>query len=157
MANAVVQKMAVNGGVYLPPELKLKKCTHFAADNFDFCEDTLDGRRTLHATVLVAYQSSEEGNVAPDLITNERECTSDIPDTIYTLLPCSITKNIKPVYRKLCHTELIRKQLLADARVADLSWLLGNRYCLTKVKKGINPHEYGLSWAAHKAFVIPCN
>ena len=42
--------------VYVPPSLSKKHFVFYAADNADFSEDTPEGKGTLHATALVAYQ-----------------------------------------------------------------------------------------------------
>ena len=158
MANAVVQRMAGNGGFYIPPDFKANRFTHFAADNLDFCEDTSDGRRTLHATVLVGYQSCEEGDVMEDLLQNVNEGVVHIPETIYRLLPCSLASNVKPLCRELpSHTELLNKESLSVSLISDLSWLLGRRYYFRKYKEVNAVCEAGLSWAAHNAVVIPSN
>ena len=56
IANAVLQKMTENDGIYIPPQLMHGKFVFCAADNLDFLEDTPDGKGTLHATVMVCYQ-----------------------------------------------------------------------------------------------------
>jgi len=56
LANAVTQRMLLNGNVYLPPDFVHGKHVYFAVDNIDFAEDTPDGKHTLHATAMAIYQ-----------------------------------------------------------------------------------------------------
>ena len=58
---------------YAPMECNLKSehFVHFAADNIDIIEETLDGKGTFHATQIVAYQH------CPGLI-SDRTCQSPV-------------------------------------------------------------------------------
>ena len=56
LAEAVIRKMTETNGVYIPADMSKGKTVFFAIDNIDFSEDTLDGKNTLHGTVLVAFQ-----------------------------------------------------------------------------------------------------
>ena len=49
-------------GAYIPLDLVHRRQITFALDNIDFQEDTPDGKRTLHATVSVAYQADESND-----------------------------------------------------------------------------------------------
>lgn len=64
LAQAVISRMTETGGIYIPPDLKNGIPLFFAADNIDFSEDTHDGKNTLHATVIVAFQQKQEGTSA---------------------------------------------------------------------------------------------
>ena len=59
IASAVLEKIRENYGIYMPPDIVLGRFIHCAADNLDFCEDTVDGKRTLHGTVMTIYQVKE--------------------------------------------------------------------------------------------------
>lgn len=56
IANVILKEIEENNGVYIPKMIKQNKFIHFAADNVDFHEDTSDGKRTLHGTVITVYQ-----------------------------------------------------------------------------------------------------
>ena len=60
LAEAVIRKMAETNGMYIPADMSKGKTLFFAIDNIDFTEDTLDGRNTLHGTVLEAFQQEGE-------------------------------------------------------------------------------------------------
>ena len=154
IAKAVLKRMADSGGVYVPPELKSDRFTHFATDNLDFTEDTPDGKRTLHATVLVAYQSAtDDKETITDLMLDESDEPMRIPDTVYELIPCSVQSNAKPLLRNLPRNsqEFITKESLTHARVADISWLLGREQSMTCS----NLLQGGLTWSAHNSLVVP--
>ncbi len=51
-------------GVVVPSNISPGSSVQFAADNSDINEDTVDGKQTIHATVLVVYQNGNFGNVA---------------------------------------------------------------------------------------------
>lgn len=67
IAKSVVGKINADGGLYLPADILQGKFTHFAIDNIDFQEDTPNGRNSYHGTVVVIYQTIEEGYVTEDL------------------------------------------------------------------------------------------
>ena len=74
---------------------------YFAIDNIDFSEDTLDGKNTLHGTVLVAFQ--QQGDHDTPMHQNLQLETSgvnrsikNLPSTIVDLLPCPVKGNPKP-------------------------------------------------------------
>jgi hypothetical protein len=60
LAQAVVSRMSETDGIYIPPGLQYGTPLFFAADNIDFSEDTIDGKNTLHATVIVVFQQVQE-------------------------------------------------------------------------------------------------
>lgn len=55
----VLERMAQNGGVYLPPDIVKGRHVFFAIDNVDFAEDTCDGKRTLHGAAMAIYQKKD--------------------------------------------------------------------------------------------------
>lgn len=63
LAQAVISRMSETGGIYIPPGLHYGRPLFFAADNIDFSEDTHDGKNTLHATVMVAFQQLHESTL----------------------------------------------------------------------------------------------
>lgn len=63
----VLQRVAQNGGTFLPPDVVIGRRVFFAVDNVDFAEDTPDGKHTLHGTVLAIYQKAHPEDVTPEL------------------------------------------------------------------------------------------
>ena len=57
LANAIVEKITTNGGVFVSSNLELGKKLHFAIDNIDFKNDTADGKSEFHGTTLVVFRS----------------------------------------------------------------------------------------------------
>ena len=55
LAEAVIKRMTLTNGIYIPPDLCNEGHLCFALDNIDFAEDTVDGKNTLHGTVLIAF------------------------------------------------------------------------------------------------------
>ena len=95
MASSVIKQILATGGVHVPPEL-LKN--HFPADNLDFMENTPDGKRTFHGTVLVVYQSLEEECIALNVIMDDTESPVEIPESIYQVILYPVTKVKNPTY-----------------------------------------------------------
>jgi len=64
LAKSITAVMIKHSGVYVPPTLITGIPIFYAADNIDFNEDTPDGKRTLHGTVPVAFQTPQlMGNI----------------------------------------------------------------------------------------------
>ena len=63
----VLERMEENGGVYIPPDIVKGRQVYFAVDNVDFAEDTYDGQRTLHGTVMAVYQRKELQDATQEL------------------------------------------------------------------------------------------
>ena len=151
IAETVIAHMENTDGIYIPPDLEPNMFTHFATDNLDFNEDTPDGKRNLHATVLVAYQSLDSSfDTVKDLTMNDNCESVHIPENIYKLILCTIKSNTKPSLRPLTRsgTEFIQHDLLKTALIADISWLFGKRMELFDEKKS------GLTWSAHNSLVV---
>ena len=63
IAKAVIQRMDAIGSQYIPLDLVSGKFIFFAADKLDFLEDTVDGKGTLHATVMTSYQEYQDSEL----------------------------------------------------------------------------------------------
>ena len=68
--------MCETGDIYIPPGLQHGRPLFYAADNIDFSEDTHDGKNTLHATVMVAFQQEEEGLLNTSTLTISTKASS---------------------------------------------------------------------------------
>lgn len=131
LANAILNKMKENGGIYIPATVVPRRFIFFATDNVDFSEDTCDGKRTLHGTMLAAFQqkhcddSNETSNITLTFQPSVRSL-GNIPSTFTELVPCSITGNPKP----LNNTKYRSYQNQADQTtkneyaIKDTAWLL---------------------------------
>ncbi len=64
LANAVL-KGVKEIGMYIPSGLMKGSPIFFACDNVDWNEDTPDGKRTTHATVIVVFQPQSTENTSP--------------------------------------------------------------------------------------------
>ena len=98
IANTVLEKMITNQGYFVPDDFVKGRFTFFAVDNIDFKEDTPDGKRTFHGTVMVMYQRklSADPVVENMLSTNINETKlKKIPDTVIPLVECNLS-NRKP-------------------------------------------------------------
>lgn len=59
----------------MPPDIVPNGFIHCAADNLDFSEDTADGKRTLHGTVITVYQAMEDSDIfVPLSLVSPNEC-----------------------------------------------------------------------------------
>ena len=109
---------------------QLSNCkTFFAIDNIDFTEDTLDGRNTLHGTVLVAFQQIGEHDIPvhPFLQVEASGVSTslkNLPNTIVDLLPCTVKgnpkpkTNLKPKHFKVSTGEVF----LQEPEQQDMTW-----------------------------------
>ena len=61
IANEIIQKHETDG-IVLPNNIRPGRFIHFAADNNDLNEETLDGKSTTYATTLVMYQEQDIGH-----------------------------------------------------------------------------------------------
>ena len=68
--------MSETGDIYIPPGHQHGRPLFFAADNIDFSEDTHDGKNTLHATVMVAFQQEEGGLLNTSTLTISTKASS---------------------------------------------------------------------------------
>jgi len=67
IASTVLERMILNNGVYMPPDVVMGRYIFFAIDNVDFAEDTPDGKRTLHGTAMAIYQRCHPTDTLPKL------------------------------------------------------------------------------------------
>lgn len=79
--------MNAHGGLYLPPDTVSGRFINFAVDNIDFQEDTPDWRNTLHGTVIVTYQTIEEGDVSENLTLISDDEDISIPEGVKPMSP----------------------------------------------------------------------
>lgn len=155
IAKAVVKRMETTNGIYIPSELKTGRFTHFATDNLDFQENTPDGKRTLHGTVLVAYQSAEIGDILSSLELADGDEKFCIPESPYNILQSTVRHNAKPACRKLPRFDNNQntRRALRDAHVRDLAWFLSKDAGASHVE-GCNTQIFsGLTWSAHNSLV----
>ena len=74
----------------------------FPIDNSDFNEDTIDGKRTLHATATAVYQQKEKELKKKEIdrifITGSaaRERSLKEPGNMTHFIPCHVPANTKP-------------------------------------------------------------
>lgn len=97
IAASVLNRINENGGVYVPPDLVPNSFIHCAADNLDFSEDTADGRRTLHGTVIAVYQAMEDSDIlVPLSLVSPKECRLQSFDTaLPNIIACTNPPNWK--------------------------------------------------------------
>ena len=107
IATSVLEGMLLNHMVYIPPDIMHGRHAFFAADNFDFGEDTLDGKRTLHTTVMAIHQKCEPENQEPKLnligsaqIRSNNESSRSMPEELLQC-PKPAAKPPSPVYPSL--------------------------------------------------------
>lgn len=99
IAKEVLERMLQNDGVYIPYNIVHGRHVYFAIDNIDFAEDTPNGKRTLHGTVMDVYQQRCPEDTCQKLVLHckaNMRSLKDIPKTISELLPCQMPKAPKP-------------------------------------------------------------
>ena len=87
LAKRKLERYVENGNVHvpIPSNLEANKFIQFAADNIDIIEKNLDGRGTLHATQMLAFQRGQFQNQhEPELVVGKdksikvpEECSKD--------------------------------------------------------------------------------
>lgn len=129
IATTVLERMLLNDGIYLPPDIVEGRFIFFAIDNIDFNEDTSDGKCTLHGTSMAIYQRCDAQDKAQ--ITEIRGRTQNrslkaLPNTVTTLLDCHkpLSKPKSPAYISFNLKEYSPPELL-EACLTDLAWLMG--------------------------------
>ncbi len=99
LAEAVIRRMSSTNGISVPPGLQKGKPLFFAIDNIDFQEDTPDGKDTLHGTMMVVFQKTDEACLAENdglsLCPPANRSLKILPSSIVNLAACDISGNIK--------------------------------------------------------------
>lgn len=67
LAEHTMSSMNMENGAVVPPNLVYDRFTQFTADNIDINDGTLDGKNTVHATQMAAWQRG----LAQDVLLNE--------------------------------------------------------------------------------------
>ena len=96
IGNTYLERMISNGGFFVPDNFVKERFTFFAADNIDFNEDTQDGKRTFHGTVIVMYQQEFCSDPVLEITLSPNAKESKIPDTVIPLLECNESQ-LKPM------------------------------------------------------------
>ena len=128
IANTVLQRIEDNAGVYIPANVVLGRHIFFAVDNVDFSEDTPNGKRTLHGTVMAMYQRRYPEDETPMLeLTGKAQMKTikQLPSTLTDLLPCKMPKCPKPRSPVYPTFALKEQQQLSSNCKHDKAWLLG--------------------------------
>jgi hypothetical protein len=87
--------MQENDGVYIHANIVPGRHIFFAVDNVDFAEDTPNGKRTLHGTVMAIYQRHNSDDITSKLeLTGQAKMKTikELPSTVTDLLPCTMQK-----------------------------------------------------------------
>lgn len=162
IARTVVNWIISNDGVYIPPDLVTDRFIHCAMDNIDFCEDTIDGRRTFHGTAVTVYQDVKESDRhAPiSLASSNNLPLPSLEDALPKILSCTkptnwntccpepVVSNIVQQYGELLHKAicfdslwfLLRRSILNgnDISISSPTWIgynsyLGDVKCVSRV------------------------
>ena len=113
-----------NKNIYIPPTLKEGRFVFFAVDNVDFSEDTPDGKRTLHGTVMTVYQQLKPGDTKVPLVrssntTEDHDKQNDIIPTI----SCKLSSSIKPAMPEFPYFKCLSDATFSDQFIDNLCWL----------------------------------
>ena len=83
-------------GVFIPRRLEKDLLVHFAIDNIDFQEDTVDGKGTFHGTVSVAFQPGPSSPSELEPLKFHYDAAEPLPAAIYEVSPCPMNRSLKP-------------------------------------------------------------
>ena len=126
--SSVLNRVAQNDGIYLPPDIVIGRHVFFAVDNVDFAEDTPDGKHTFHGTAMAIYQRSDPTDKEPEVTvdtTDQRRSIKELPESVTKILECPPppSKPVGPVHPQFgLFTE---DELPIKVRLQDFAWLLG--------------------------------
>lgn len=128
IASSVLEKIRENSGIYMPPDIVPGRFIHCAADNLDFCEDTVDGKRTLHGTVMTLYQVKEENDNIVSLVlkpSNNRSLLN-ANDALPVMVPFQKPSNWTTCYPepKIQAEKPYVFTTMCEAKLTNLAWLL---------------------------------
>ena len=103
IANAVIDEMQKNNGLFIPPHFQKNVTPMFHLDNIDWLEDSADGKKTSHLLQLSAFQPSgaekRQNPFIMDLSVSTQSCTLK-PNDFNTLLECN--KPLPNEFRRDC-------------------------------------------------------
>ena len=135
IASSVLQNIKVNSGIYIPPDVIHGRFIHCAADNLDFSEDTPDGKRTLHGTVMTIYQIKDQNDRMERLSLKPSNPRSleNANDAVPTIVPFQKPSN----WASCCpesksYSEQIRDRTAVQAaELSNFAWMLIRKKCIT--------------------------
>lgn len=125
----VLQRIEENDGVYIPHDLTIGRFIFCAADNIDFQEDTRDGKRTLHGTVMVVYQELQEDDTrVPFMLTQNSHSESQTKLALTEQESVHLRSSNKckppmPVLNVEVNTKM-NSNVLKAANLDNTAWLL---------------------------------
>ena len=130
IANSVIDRMNLMGGIYQPPWLVNGQFVWFALDNIDFLESTPTGMNTLHGTATAVYQAAKEDTTTP--ITIDRKSASQ---TLESTIPCKTLTCMKPqTTNKKCFLKFNSYVAPSNPDLIDMAWIIG---CLEFEDSGV--------------------
>ena len=99
LAESVLDFLDPDTGSVIPPNLVRGKFVHFSADNIDILDETLDGKRTFHATQIAAWQRGAERDTLLENLKLSTKCCLNVPKSINVIYPV-VVKRSSPVFSK---------------------------------------------------------
>ena len=96
IAQTIFIRMRESGGLYIHPDFVKDRFVHFAIYIIDFLEYISDGRKTLHGTVMAAYQKCDDDDVTSCLKMSRNDTALDIPASLYKLKTFTTKAKHKP-------------------------------------------------------------
>lgn len=135
-------KRFMENSVVVPENLAPNRFVHYAADNIDILEDTLDGRQTFHATQVVAFQEGPPRLTDSPLILGRNNSLKSVPGCFSKLSQSKISASTKyTVPPKQINFSVTERNTLLPP-IKDLIWLT-TRNCLQNDTDCVIP-----SWTA---------
>ena len=139
LASAVIERMLLKDGLYIPSDIVLGRHVFFAVDNVDFAEDTPDGKNTLHAIAIAIYQqqfTDDPQRCIKEIVPSHKYSLQDLPPTLTSLLEHYMPKNVKPQSPSYPTFHLPEYQAtLATPMNHDIAWLLGHALLRSNIRQ----------------------
>lgn len=153
LASAIQQQMVSNGGLFIPSWMVKDQFVWFALDNIDFLEDTVNGKDTLHGSVLAVYQSTHPNNSSVVSHIDLKSAPSSHKETLQcNVLHCPTPKvgckvlpfDVSDSYRAIdkCH------QL-------DLLWILSCLRLTEDTEDKTTSSDFSVTWNVFNSLLSP--
>ena len=82
LAESVLSSPDPDTGTSVPPNLNRGNFIHFSADNIDILDETLDCKKTFHATQIAAWQRWSEDVFLLDGVRPSNKRSLDVPESM---------------------------------------------------------------------------
>ena len=128
LALEMVEKFKANGNIFVPSELVSDRFVHFAGDNLDIIEETLDGKGTFHVTSMAAFQRGpKQVNQQTGSKISRKKALGSVPEELNKIITVEIpAKHALPSFSIPVKEEwfISQQSSTSDYHKMDLAWVM---------------------------------